>query len=129
MVDILSIILEYLKTSQVTSSMLTKNKRPRDTDNCVTLVLNGGQDVDYFFNQLSYLAQPLVILYVRNISYNACYADASNIIEALHRFSARDKGIEGIRMIGDIASGGTDSRGRHELIATLKVVTVNTIVE
>lgn len=120
MVDIATVMQEYLAGK--VSYPVYVNRRPTDVDKCVTLMLDGGSDTTYYLQYNKEFTYPMVMLYVRTLSYVEGHTVCSELVDLLRSFKREDLGIRGVRMLGNLSSLGVDDKNRQEFMLVYSII-------
>lgn len=122
MVDVCTSIRDYLKSHPSVDFPVYIDSRPREVNDCITLVLNGGSDSTFFFGYPKTIIKPMVAIYVRSSSYGKGYAEICKVIQVLKQYTDATNNINGVSMIGNISSLGHDDQRRSELLIVYNVL-------
>lgn len=122
MVDVVKSMADYLTAHPSITYPVYQNSRPRDVDECITLVLDGGANSTFFFGYLKAFVRPMVIVYVRSKSYPDGFAQTGALVEALKSYNDIEHSIDGSRMLGNISSLGYDDQRRQELMCVYSIL-------
>lgn len=120
MVDTTKAVATFLRSSPGVTFKVFENHRPRDVDDCITVVANGGVVVDEFLGTQDIIRKNMLILYIRSSQYPKAVQQASAVAKALKAFTVTitldDFDIcYGVRPIGGLEPLGVDDLGRAEV--------------
>lgn len=122
MVDVVRAMCSFLKSRSEITFPVRIGTRPRELDDCITLVPDSGSNSTSFFQTSSDLVYPMIFVYVRSKEYQPGFDQCSNLITVLKSFRDFSIGIRGVQLIGNISSTGKDDAGRQEFLVTFSSI-------
>lgn len=122
MIDVVKSMATYLTSHPSVTYKVYQNSRPRDMDECITLVLDGGANSTFYFGYPKTFIRPMVIVYVRCREYAKGFEQTSAVVEALKSYTDTENNINGARMLGNVSSLGYDDQHRNELMLVYSIL-------
>lgn len=123
MVNTVKAVAAFLREDSTVTFKVFENHRPRNVNDCITVVANGGTIIGTFMGVHDTIRKNMFIMYIRSMHYETAVQQASEVVKALQTFETSDTVEDsdifyGVRPVGGLEPLGVDDMGRAEISLT-----------
>lgn len=120
MIDSATVVANFLRQAPGISFQVFASHRPRNVNDCITVVADGGVVVGEYMGLQDVIRKNMLIIYIRSTNYPSAVKEAGSVANAMKTFAATaaPNGAEvvyGIRPVGGLEPLGVDDLNRHEV--------------